>query len=80
MALGAHLSKLWGEFGDGKLVIYAKTKFIKSIVDKGLRLVAGQVPEGTKIEVLAQMRPEKDERVAKISAIMGGIEEVSVNG
>jgi len=78
--LGAHLGKLQAELHDDKLTIWAKTKFIKNIIDKGLLTITKHLPENTAIEVLAEMKPSRDDRIAKISAIMGGAEEVNIDG
>jgi len=78
--LRAHLSKLQHEVDGGKLRIYAKTKFIKTIVEKGRAVITAQLPEVLELEVLGEAKPGVDDNLEKISAIMGGVTEVKIDG
>jgi len=78
--LRAHLSKLQHEVDGGKLRIYARTKFIKTVVEKGRAVIVAQLPEKMELEVIGESKPGVDDNLEKISAIMGGVTEIKVDG
>lgn len=80
------LSKCDYEIMDEKLVVYAKTKFYRDRINTGkFKQIMGEELAKTKavgleIEVLAQGRPPSEGVAAKIAGIMGGGEEVQIDG
>ena len=84
VALHSVLSKCDPELNDGKLILYTKSAFYKKKLDdpKYRALLASSLSElgmDLEIETIASQKPLKDSQAAKIAAIMGGGEEVSVN-
>lgn len=85
-ALHALLTKSGAEFSDDILTIYAGNAFaVKKLESAKLRPILSDIAEsqgidGDKIAIKADKKPPTDSEAAAIAAIMGGGEEVSING
>jgi len=66
------------------LHVYCGKAFAKKQLEKQLPALAASLQtlglESTTVELLAEQKPSSDETVAAALAIMGGGEEVNVNG
>lgn len=80
----SHLSKCDYTYEDGQLTLYAGTPFAKKILDspKNRPLInqALQSSQGQDIlvRIIAEHKPPADEKLAAITAIMGGGEEINL--
>jgi hypothetical protein len=78
------LSKCEPEIADGTLKLYTKSAFYKKKLDdpKYRALLNSSLEElgyDFEIETIAASKPLKDSQAARVAAIMGGGEEVSVD-
>ncbi len=83
VALHSVLSKCEPEVNGTKVILYTKSAFYKKKLDdpKYRSLLGSSLAElgmDVEIETIASQKPLKDSQAAKIAAIMGGGEEVSV--
>jgi len=84
VALHSVLSKCDPELADGTLKLYTKSAFYKKKLDdpKYRALLNSSLEElgyDYEVETLASAKPLKDSQAARVAAIMGGGEEVSVD-
>ncbi len=84
VALHSVLSKCEPEIADGTLKLYTKSAFYKKKLDdpKYRALLNSSLEElgyDFEIETIAASKPLKDSQAARVAAIMGGGEEVSVD-
>ena len=84
VALHSVLSKCEPDLQDETLLLYTKSAFYKKKLDdlKYRGLLVDSLAElgfDLEIETLATQKPLKDSQAAKVAAIMGGGEEVSVD-
>ena len=84
-AVGAHtyLTKAGHAFDGQTLTIYAGKKFAKMQIDRALPTLSAALNRlsiTAEIAVLATSKPPKDRQKAAILAMMGGGEEITING
>lgn len=84
-AVGAHtyLAKAGHAFDGQTLTIYAGKKFAKMQIDRALPTLSAALHRlgiTAEIAVLASNKPPKDRQKAAILAMMGGGEEITING
>ena len=84
MGLHTLLTKTAHDYDGSTLTLYSGKPFYKKQIDKQLAALSGALAstghENIEISVLATAKPPADSQTASVIAIMGGGEEVTVNG